>query len=80
MGFYFGWMSFYLRFIWVPLVVGLAMYVLRLRGVTVNTDPYLPFFSIVMVLWGVLFVVVSRGWLFWEIPSASLSPGLAASE
>ena len=58
-GFYFGWMSFYSKFIGVPLVIGLAMYILRPRGITVDTDPYLPFFSIVMALWGVLFVVVS---------------------
>ena len=59
-GFYFGWMCFYSKFISAPLVIGLAMYVLRSRGgVTVDTDPYLPFFSIVMALWGVLFVVVS---------------------
>ena len=58
-GFYFGWMCFYLKFICAPLVIGLAMYALRPRGVTVDTDPYLPFFSIVMALWGVLFIVVS---------------------
>lgn len=52
-------MCFYLKFICAPLVIGLAMYVLRPRGVTVDTDPYLPLFSVVMALWGVLFVVVS---------------------
>ena len=58
MGFYFGWMCFYLKYICAPLVIGLAMYFLRPRGVTVDTDPYLPFFSIIMALWGVLFIVV----------------------
>lgn len=57
--FYFGWMCFYLKFICAPLVIGLAMYAFRPRGITVDTDPYLPFFSVVMALWGVLFVVVS---------------------
>lgn len=52
-------MCFYLKFICAPLVIGLAMYVFRPRDVTVDTDPYLPFFSVVMALWGVLFVVVS---------------------
>ena len=51
-------MCFYLKFICVPLAIGLAMYALRPRGVTVDTDPYLPFFSIIMALWGVLFIVV----------------------
>ena len=48
-----------MKFICAPLVIGLAMYAFRPRGVTVDTDPYLPFFSVVMALWGVLFVVVS---------------------
>ena len=58
-GFYFGWMCFYLKFICIPLVIGLVMYCLQLRGVTVDTDPYLPLFSVIMALWGVLFIVVS---------------------
>ena len=57
-GFYFGWMCFYLKFICFPLIIGLVMYLLSLRGVTVDTDPYLPFFSVIMALWGVLFTVV----------------------
>ena len=58
-GFYFGWMFFYMKFICAPLVIGLGMYALRPGGITVDTDPYLPVFSIVMALWGVLFLVVS---------------------
>ena len=57
-GFYFGWMCFYIKFICIPLMIGLTMYSLCPDGVTVDTDPYLPFFSIIMALWGVLFIVV----------------------
>jgi hypothetical protein len=66
-GFYFGWMCFYLKFICVPLVIGLAMYILRPGGITVDTDPYLPFFSVIMALWGVLFIV------FWQRQSNTYS-------
>lgn len=52
-------MCFYMTFICVPVVIGLAMYLLRPAGVTVDTDPYLPLFSVIMALWGVLFLVVS---------------------
>ena len=52
-------MSFYSRCAVVPAVVGVAMYLLRSSDVTVDTDPYLPFFSVFMSMWAVLFLVVS---------------------
>ena len=57
--FYFGWMNFYSTCIILPTVIGLAMYVLRPKDTTVDTDPYLPFFSVIMAIWAVLFLVVS---------------------
>ena len=48
-----------MKFICVPMMISVVMYILRPGGITVNTDPYLPFFSIMMALWGVLFLVVS---------------------
>ena len=59
MAFYFGWMNFYSTYMIVPAVVGLVMYIFRPSGITVDTDPYLPFFSVFMAIWAVLFVVVS---------------------
>ena len=59
MAFYFGWMHFYSTYMIMPAVVGLAMYIFRPSGITVDTDPYLPFFSVFMAIWAVLFVVVS---------------------
>ena len=56
--FYFGWMDFYSTCILVPLVVGLAMYLVRGKETTVDTDPYLPLFSVFMAIWAVLFLVV----------------------
>ena len=53
-------MNFYTSLIVIPAVVGLSMYFFRPSGVTVDTDPYLPFFSVVMAIWGVIFVVVSE--------------------
>ena len=61
MAFYFGWMNFYSTYMIVPAVVGLMMYMFRPSGITVDTDPYLPFFSVFMAIWAVLFVVVSVG-------------------
>ncbi len=52
-------MHFYALCIIVPALVGVGMYALRPSGVSVDTDAYLPFFSVVMALWGVLFLVVS---------------------
>ena len=57
--FYFGWMNFYATYIIIPALVGVAMYMFRPGNVTVDTDPYLPFFSVFMAIWAVLFVVVS---------------------
>lgn len=59
MAFYFGWMHFYSTYMIMPAVVGLAMYFFRPSGITVDTDPYLPFFSVFMAIWAVLFIVVS---------------------
>ena len=56
--FYFGWMDFYSTCILVPLTVGLVMYLMRGRETTVDTDPYLPLFSVFMAIWAVLFLVV----------------------
>ena len=58
--FYFAWMNFYTTYIIIPAVIGLAMYLFRPAGVTVDDDAYLPFFSIIMALWGVLFLIVSE--------------------
>jgi len=56
--FYFSWMSFYTNCALVPAVVGMVMYYLRSSEATVDTDPYLPFFSLFMCIWAVLFIVV----------------------
>ena len=59
MAFYFSWMQFYSLCALVPAIVGVAMYAMRSSGDTVDTDPYLPFFSVFMSIWAVLFLVVS---------------------
>ncbi len=57
--FYFAWMDYYSACIMVPAVVGGVMYVARGRHTTVDTDPYLPFYSVFMAMWAILYLVVS---------------------
>lgn len=57
--FYFAWMNFYSSYILVPALLGILMYLLRGADTTVDTDAYLPFYSVFMALWGVFFLVVS---------------------
>ena len=58
-GFYFTWMKFYSSFVFWPAVLGILMFLFRPSDATVDTDAYLPFYSVFMALWGVLFLVVS---------------------
>ncbi len=57
-GFYFAWMTYYSRCILIPLFIGLVMFILRPSDCTVDTDAYLPFYSIIVAIWAVLFLVV----------------------
>lgn len=58
--FYFAWMNFYSTCILVPAVVGMVMYFIRGADTTVDTDAYLPFYSVFMAIWAILFLVVSQ--------------------
>ena len=58
-GFYFTWMKFYSSFVFWPAILGILMFLFRPSSATVDTDAYLPFYSVFMALWGVLFLVVS---------------------
>ena len=58
-GFYFAWMSFYSSFIFIPALLGFLMYLLRPADMSVDTDPYLPFYSMFIAIWGVLFLRAS---------------------
>ena len=58
-GFYFAWMGFYSKAILLPLLIGLLLFLLRPQGSTVDTDAYLPFYSVFVATWAVLFIVVS---------------------
>ena len=53
-------MQFYSTCILIPLVFGVLMYFVREDDATVDTDPYLPLFSVFMAIWAVLFLVVSQ--------------------
>ena len=77
MAFYFGWMNFYSTFILIPAAVGVIMYFIRGVDITVDTDAYLPFYSIFMVIWAVLFLVVCFNYLhLYGYLGSSLSSGM----
>ena len=56
--FYFAWMNFYSTFVIIPAIIGLFMFLLRPSGNDVDTDAYLPFYSVFIAIWGMLFLVV----------------------
>eukprot|EP00434_Breviolum_minutum_P024337 symbB.v1.2.021492.t1/scaffold1806.1/size131321/7 len=57
---YFAWLNHFTLWLLAPAVVGLLCY-LRMRcfGFTVDDDPYLPFYSLFVVFWGISFL---RSW------------------
>eukprot|EP00052_Salpingoeca_macrocollata_P021836 m.188162 g.188162 ORF g.188162 m.188162 type:complete len:701 (+) comp21639_c0_seq2:33-2135(+) len=57
--YYFGWMRFFTLSLTVPGMLGVALWALTPQGWTVDNNPYVPVFSIAVVLWGFLFV---KGW------------------
>ena len=52
-------MNFYSSYILLPTLLGVLMYLVRGADTTVDTDAYLPFFSVFVAMWAVLFLVVS---------------------
>ena len=63
--FYFAWMNFFTLWLTAPGAVGLAVYLHKVYyEYTVDNDPWIPFFSLFMVLWACMFV----GW--WRRASA----------
>lgn len=58
-GYYFAWMNFYSMFLLLPAMVGCIMYLLRPSSSSVDNDPYLPFYSVFISIWGVLFIRVN---------------------
>lgn len=57
--FYFGWMT---CFTWtlVPIAfVGILLYFFKARGVTVDDNPLLPLYEVLMAFWAISFLTVS---------------------
>ncbi|XP_065183783.1 anoctamin-8-like [Sycon ciliatum] len=54
--FYFVWMLFFAKWLLIPGVLGLALYLFRPEGVTVDNSPYIPLYSLCVPIWGVFFV------------------------
>ena len=62
--FYFGWMT---CFTWtlVPIAfVGILLYFFKPRGVTVDDNPLLPLYEILMAFWAISFLAVSQLFTF----------------
>ena len=62
--FYFGWMT---CFTWtlVPIAfVGILLYFFKPRGVTVDDNPLLPLYEILMAFWAISFLAVSKLFTF----------------
>mmetsp|Transcript_22339 Transcript_22339/g.72018 ORF Transcript_22339/g.72018 Transcript_22339/m.72018 type:complete len:686 (-) Transcript_22339:343-2400(-) len=55
-GVYFAWMNAFTTWLPVPAVVGLVLFIRkRLAGITIDDDPYAPFFSLFVIAWSALF-------------------------
>ncbi|CAE8598029.1 unnamed protein product [Polarella glacialis] len=64
--FYFAWLNSFTAWLSVPALIGLACYAhMQVHGFTVDDHPFLPFYSLFAVLWGVVFVC------HWERASAA---------
>ncbi|XP_065883003.1 anoctamin-10-like isoform X2 [Dysidea avara] len=57
---YFAWMKFFGYFLCYSTIIGLVLYFLRPGGASIDNDPYVPLFSLFIVVWGVLFII------FWQ--------------
>ena len=56
MAFYFAWQSFYLQALLVPAVAGLLLWWRRPADLPISDDVWVPYFSLLAVVWGILFV------------------------
>lgn len=57
---YFAWLNHFTCWLLLPSLVGLLFYLrMRLCGRTVDDDPFVPFYSLFVVFWGVAFL---RSW------------------
>lgn len=57
---YFAWLNHFTLWLLAPAVVGLLCFLrMRMCGFTVDDDPYLPFYSLFVIFWGVAFL---RSW------------------
>ena len=64
---YFCWMEFFTLWLVAPAIIGVSMSLFRPVGITVEDSLLVPFFSLFVVLWGILFV------RFWDRRCASIS-------
>jgi len=58
--YYFGWQQFYIRSLLLPALAGLYVWLLRPVDVTVDDDPNVPLYSLLAVVWAIVFVTTWR--------------------
>ena len=59
--FYFAWQQYYLRLLTLPAGCGLLVYLARPATMSIDDDPNVPLFSLLAVVWAILFVTSWRG-------------------
>ena len=62
---YFAWLSFFTGWLWVPGIAGVLLWLLQPSDMTVDRSPWAPIFSLLIVVWGVLFL------RFWQRENAA---------
>eukprot|EP00210_Caulerpa_lentillifera_P003186 g3044.t2 len=59
--YYYAWLNFYTACLSVPALVGALVYILNSnQGIIITHSPYVPFFSIFMILWAGIFLKLWR--------------------
>ena len=56
--FYFAWLNFFTKLLLLPGLAGLALWLLRPEGTSVDTSARIPAFTIFVALWGVSFLAL----------------------
>jgi hypothetical protein len=64
--FYFGWLEFYTRWLLLPAVAGVLLFLAQMYHGTLDV-PYVPLFSLFMAVWSILFLE------FWKRRNAELA-------
>lgn len=65
--FYFGWMTCFTWSVLPVAVMGVMLYFFKPKGVTVDDNPLLPFYEVLMAFWAISFLAVSIMFLWKDV-------------